>query len=361
MSKTISGECCSGGGGGGGGATNIVGGAAGQVLYQNAGSSTTFTNAADGVLQSNGTTPSFSALSLSGSRVTGVLPLTKGGTGSSTLTGVTGTGNIVASISPTLVSPNIGDAGGQALTLSDTGDTIALTCANNDLAAYNLSTYNTAGIANTNFFVGHGNAGTPSVGSMVNQRGVMWTDGNYPIDIVPNNESCLTAKTDGKLKFYKYPSTNFLYTDSDGVVVSGIAPKFRASLGANQPIIANTLTLVAIDLVDFDTTSAFNVTTYRYTPLVAGYYQFSASLGPSFPTTAGAVEVSLWRDGAGGLTLFAAQGYHSQNNPDFDVHQNCSGLIYMNGTNNYVRMFVKVSVTQTLPAGNTFISGTLIA
>ena len=357
MSKTISGECCNSDDT----ATAFFGGAAGQVLYQSGPSTTTFTNAVDGVLQSNGTTPSFSALSLSGSRVTGVLPLTKGGTGSSTLTGITGTGNIVASNSPSLTTPNIGAATGSSVSFTNTGDVISSFSTNTLSSAYNLSAYNTTGIPNTSFFVGHGNAGTPSVGSMVNQRGVMWTDGNYPIDIVPNNEACFTAKTDGKLKFYKYPSTNFLYTDSDGVVVSGIAPKFRASLSMSQSITANTLTLVAVDLVDFDTTSAFNVTTYRYTPLVAGYYQFSASLGPSFPTTAGAVEISLWRDGSGGLTLFAAQGYHSQNIPDFDVHQSCSGLIYMNGTDNYVRMFVKVSVTQTLPAGNTFMSGTLIA
>lgn len=75
MLKTISGlSPCSSGGGGGGTADNISGGGAGNVLYQLAPSDTGFTNSAAGVLQSNGSTPSFSLLNLSGPYVTGVVP-----------------------------------------------------------------------------------------------------------------------------------------------------------------------------------------------------------------------------------------------------------------------------------------------
>jgi hypothetical protein len=214
-------------------------------------------------------------IDLNGPDIEGILPLSKGGTGSSTLTGITGTGNIVASNSPSLTTPNIGAATGSSLTLTS------------------------------------------------------------------------------------LPSANFLYTNGSGALVKGVSPKFRASLGANQ-LIGPGLTVVNIDTVDFDTTSAFNTTTYTFQPTVAGYYQFSATLGPAFPTVAGFIEVSLWRDGTG-LTLFAAQGFHSQNTPDRDAHQNCSGLIYMNGTTHVVKMYVSATIGQTLPAGGSFISGTLVA
>jgi len=111
--KTLSGVAASGSGGS---SSNIDGGAAGEVLFQDGVSSTTFTNAADGVLQSDAVTPFFAALSLSGSRVSGILPLTKGGTGSATLTGITGTGRIVADNTPTLITPTLGAATATSIT-----------------------------------------------------------------------------------------------------------------------------------------------------------------------------------------------------------------------------------------------------
>lgn len=350
--------------------TGLLGSSAGRIPYQAAPSTTVFTNAADGVLQSNGTTPSFSALDLSGTRVSGILPLTRGGTGSSTLTGVTGSGNIVASTSPTLTTPNIGAATGTSLDVGDTSmdnsgflvgknsSMVAYKAVTTDKTQYNLFEFVSLDGGSEQFWVGRGNATTPASGSGVAGRGLLWTSGAYPIDIIANEQAGITVKTDGLLKFYKYLSAPYLETDSVGNVIAGNSPRFKASLTFSQTITANILTSVNIATLDFDTTSAFNTTTHRYVPQKAGFYQCSATLGPAFPTVAGAVEVSLWKGPT--LATIAIQGTHSNSASDFDVHQNCSGLIYLNGTTDYVEMFVKASVTQTLPASGSYFSATYI-
>ena len=63
------------------------------------------TSAANKYLQSDGTNASWDAVSLSTSDITGTLPVANGGTG---VTSSTGTGNVVLSNSPTLVTPALG-------------------------------------------------------------------------------------------------------------------------------------------------------------------------------------------------------------------------------------------------------------
>lgn len=365
QTKTLSGSLNS---------TGISGGSAGQVLYQSSASNTSFTNAADGVLQSNGTTPSFSALSLAGTRVTGILPLTKGGTGSSTLTGITGSGNIVADTSPTLITPNIGSATGTSLNAggsvmnsggfqvgnalhSSTAYSIAT--AGNALPFYSevsgADSYNLLNIknstGNTNVFIGQGNAGTPGTGSLVSQRGVFWTSGANPIDIVPNNQNCFTAKTDGTLKFYQYPSANFLYTDSTGNVLSGISPKFRAYLGVNQTLPSNSQTLINIDPLLFSVGTGWNGTTHRYVPTVAGYYQCSATI--NFGTAAG--EYSTWII-KNGTPIVARSTVHVQNATTIENYVSCSGLTYFNGTTDYIELQASNTTGVTLIANPDFVN-----
>ena len=74
------------------------------------------TSAANKYLQSDGTNASWDAVSLSTSDITGTLPVANGGTG---VTSSTGTGNVVLSNSPTLVTPALGTpASGTATNLT---------------------------------------------------------------------------------------------------------------------------------------------------------------------------------------------------------------------------------------------------
>lgn len=49
-------------------------------------------------------------------------------------------------------------------------------------------------------------------------------------------------------------------------------PAFRAYQGSTQSVSNNTLTILNIDTENFDTDSAFDTSTYRFTPQVAGKY-----------------------------------------------------------------------------------------
>ena len=71
------------------------------------------TSAANKYLQSDGTNASWDAVSLSTSDITGTLPVANGGTG---VTSSTGTGSVVLSNSPTLVTPALGTPASATLT-----------------------------------------------------------------------------------------------------------------------------------------------------------------------------------------------------------------------------------------------------
>lgn len=340
------------------------------MLYQSAPSTTAFTNVADGVLQCVGTTPFFSALSLSGTRVTGVLPLTRGGTGSSTLTGVTGTGNIVADTSPTLITPNIGSATGTSLNAGgaimnsggfQVGNALhsstaySITTAGNALPFFaevsGTDSYNLLNIKNstgsTNFFIGQGNAGTPGAGSMVSQRGVFWTAGANPIDIVPNNIASVTCKTDGKLKFYQHANGSYLSTDSTGNVSAILAPTFRAYMGSPQVFFANTVTKVPINTITFSRNTGFNTSTHQFTPPVAGYYQCSAFIDKQ--VNAGEFFLFIIKNGTDIVTQASD---HNHTAATFQQYLNCSGLTYLNGTTDSIEMVFQTTVNVTVPPGD---------
>jgi hypothetical protein len=61
---------------------------------------------------------------------------------------------------------------------------------------------------------------------------------------------------------------------ADGVIGK---PAFHARLGSNQTVAHDTATTLAYGTEVFDTDSAYNTSTYKFTPQVAGTYLFGAS------------------------------------------------------------------------------------
>ena len=53
---------------------------------------------------------------------------------------------------------------------------------------------------------------------------------------------------------------------------------FSVALSSDQAISSGVFTKVAFDSTKFDTDSYWDATNYRYTPQVAGYYQFNATI-----------------------------------------------------------------------------------
>jgi hypothetical protein len=134
------------------------------------------------------------------------------------------------------------------------------------------------------------------------------------------------------------------------VMVSGNMPAFSAYNSANQSITTNTYTKLTFDTKEFDTNS--NFATSRFTPTVAGYYQFNASLYPN--TTVSSNNCAFYKNGS----IFKVTGGVSNS-----ASANCSALIYMNGSTDYVEVYGYLVGTSPAYVGSSsllFFNGVLV-
>lgn len=127
------------------------------------------------------------------------------------------------------------------------------------------------------------------------------------------------------------------------VMVSGNQPAFSAYLAGSQSFSASTWTKIQYDTENFDTNSNYNnSSTYRFTPNVAGYYQVSAS--GALDASATYLYLSIYKNGAAVVVSpFAAAG---------GVGGVAVGLIYLNGTTDYVEGYALKDGTASLTGGS---------
>ena len=131
--------------------------------------------------------------------------------------------------------------------------------------------------------------------------------------------------------------------------VSGI-PAFSVYQGTTQTVTANVYTKVALNTERFDTNNNFDPTTnYRFTPTVAGYYQINYAVYGTSTGTMVSVINALYKNGSvyeyGNLISGAG-------NPQLVG----SSLVYMNGTTDYLELYINVNGSGTVAA--TTASGT---
>jgi len=148
--------------------------------------------------------------------------------------------------------------------------------------------------------------------------------------------------------------------DSNGYVATN-APAFRAYIGGgtNQSISQNTWTKVNLVSEDFDTNSCFdNITNYRFTPNVAGYYQVNGQIMHNMSGTTTVVLTAISKNGTRVcLTEWANWTFGSGNSVS------CSDVIYMNGTTDYLELYGysgSSSASFERDRGNTFLSASLV-
>jgi hypothetical protein len=125
-----------------------------------------------------------------------------------------------------------------------------------------------------------------------------------------------------------------------GNAVAGTGPAFRAVLSGNQTIAFNIYTKLTLSSEIFDTASCYDPTTnYRFTPNVAGYYQVSLQILCGGTATRSILAyAAIYKNGSvnpnstGGISVTFADG------ADNSVYS--SGLIYMNGTTDYLEAYI---------------------
>ena len=116
--------------------------------------------------------------------------------------------------------------------------------------------------------------------------------------------------------------------------VAGTGPAFSAYASSAQTIATGTWTKILFDTEDFDTNS--NFASSRFTPTVAGYYQFSSNCEwATSNTTTGVGAFGMYKNGSpyrrGNQFSLAAI-----NNTGYQL----SLVVYLNGTTDYVEIYM---------------------
>jgi hypothetical protein len=125
------------------------------------------------------------------------------------------------------------------------------------------------------------------------------------------------------------------------VAVNG--PAFSAYVSTSQIIGASTWTKIAFATEEFDTANCFdNVTNFRFTPNVAGYYQVNSQIQPSDFYTG--IAVAIYKNGS----IFKYGNYALNTNVGGSV---VSALIYLNGTTDYIECYAAFAGTAQPVAG----------
>lgn len=133
-------------------------------------------------------------------------------------------------------------------------------------------------------------------------------------------------------------------TLAKGITVGATAaPAFRAYRNGSQTISAATTTKVALNAESFDTNGNFDSTTnYRFTPTVAGYYQVNGLVA----FTTGAGQAVIYKNGSTYTT-----GVEVTYNGSLGGHLPVSDLIYLNGSTDYIELYVYLTTGTTISSG----------
>lgn len=152
-----------------------------------------------------------------------------------------------------------------------------------------------------------------------------------------------------------------VYSTVPAEKMSTVGPSFSAYRGtSNQAITSATLTKVQLNAESYDAGDCFDPTTnYRFTPNVAGYYQFSWNVRCDAPA-ATIVDAAglLYKNGA----VVANSEYVGAACSSYGAAG--AALIYMNGTTDFVELWAYITGTTprvVFGADKTYLSGCLAA
>jgi hypothetical protein len=148
--------------------------------------------------------------------------------------------------------------------------------------------------------------------------------------------------------------------DNSGNIVlqyNGVAaPAFSVYKSSTQALTSGTYTKVTWSTAVFDTNSNFSIANSRFTPTVAGYYQFSYTVNLNGNVAPNSAFTGLYKNGSQfynfpqvvATTVYAVAG---------------SGLIYLNGSTDYIEVYVQTSASSCSIYGdatNTWFNGILV-
>ena len=120
------------------------------------------------------------------------------------------------------------------------------------------------------------------------------------------------------------------------MMVSGNMPAFSVYQTGSQTASSGN-TKIILNTKIFDTANAFDATTnYRFTPQIAGYYQVSGGVAIASASNSAWLQLEFYKNGSLFLNGSASIGFNSSLYPQ----STGSGLIYMNGSTDYLELYV---------------------
>jgi hypothetical protein len=137
------------------------------------------------------------------------------------------------------------------------------------------------------------------------------------------------------------------------VMVSGNMPLITVKLSTAQSCSGAAQTVVAFDTELYDTNNCFNTSNYRFTPTVAGHYLIIPTLYVSGGSGANEVQIAIQKNGTDVI-------YPYDQKPTTGWSFNGSGIVYCNGTTDYITIGFYCDVAKTLNSTYTFMSATLL-
>lgn len=112
------------------------------------------------------------------------------------------------------------------------------------------------------------------------------------------------------------------------------APAFSAYSDTNQSIPNSTWTKLIMNTEEFDTANFFDTTNYRFTPLVAGYYQITAGVAGGGGSSGNGTAIAIYKNG-GATKVGCASLFMS----GFGQATQATALVYCNGSTDYIEAY----------------------
>jgi hypothetical protein len=111
------------------------------------------------------------------------------------------------------------------------------------------------------------------------------------------------------------------------------APAFGALISSSQTVTTSTYTKLQFDTEEFDLTSDFDTSTYKFTPSVAGYYQFNYEIFVNHIGSGQYLYALLYKNGA------AVKQVRQIDDNVRNKSLQGSTLVYANGTTDYFELY----------------------
>ena len=171
--------------------------------------------------------------------------------------------------------------------------------------------------------------------------------------MVINGSGTITGLSAGGL-----PSATVTQATLATPVYSQGVPAFSAYQNSNQSALTSgTWTKIILQAKEFDTNSNFdNVTNYRFTPTIAGYYQINGTVSPA-TFTGTYFAIAIYKNGS-----IYKQGNNFSPNSLANATSTVSSIVYFNGSTDYIELYAVASSTPTIVSGiySTYFNGSMI-